>query len=69
MIQLQEHPAVPAVKMWASIRCTGRREDGRLCNALLCRIDTDHWEELLAVSPYIERKCKCGKVWYLAEYR
>ncbi len=62
-------PRGEPAEMWTAIRCTGRYEDGRPCNTLLCRVDVAHWEELIAASPYIERKCKCGKVWHLAEYR
>ncbi len=58
----------PAVRVLTAIRCTGRRKSGELCNEVLCKVDVDHWEELLSAAPHRQDKCKCGKVYSLAEY-
>ena len=69
MVQLQERPPVPATKMLVRIHCTGHYEDGRECKATLALIDSEHWEEIIAASPYVQQKCKCGTLWRLADYR
>ena len=73
MVAMIERTEVSIMRV--SVRCgrmmtkkKGFKSPGDICDALLCRVDPDRWEEAMtdAVEHYCER---CESTYTLAEYR
>ena len=60
--------AVAVNTMLVSVRCTKLKKDGRICEALLVKVDLDRWEEDMESDA--ELFCdRCHNSWRLSDYK